>query len=464
MKSIEITFRTDALYSSTGKENWSDLRFISLDELSWYYFLGRFSIVVHGVEVGPDWGWNPLLHLVRGMSTVLAAVETNGEARFGFTENDERLIFRQTGSDLTISSTFSPRTVVCALAEFVQAYELFARNAMSRVLEGYPSLQENPEVLVLARRHGITLPPRRLEAGWDDVPVPRVDEVVARIDRIVTAVADEIGDRPALGEFLEIVGRAVPDFGAHLDEAIELPLTFTAILRGGLPYESDQASRAGRLSAAVLDEASGLMAFIGQSAYSATGTAVPPPAFAAHLMAALAASDIAFADVRGGEVLRLNVAFGLRGRMRKVGDVLAIPSEFGGYHMAVIVARNRFGMALGLFRGTVSTPEVERIDRGAVWRHPVYVDPEEVATWFWKYAGHERSLLDLFPSDPEIFHSASMSVSPSSATGFGVAEAVDGSLRTIGEEEARKAGLVDGSYLQKYLAVELEALLEEAVE
>jgi hypothetical protein len=107
------------------------------------------------VEVGPDWGWNPLFDMICEMDKVLARIEKEGRARFGFTENDEHIDFARVGDDLIISSTYDPATATCSLGDFSRAYEKFARDALAQVMSEYPALQENAAVRALAARHGL---------------------------------------------------------------------------------------------------------------------------------------------------------------------------------------------------------------------------------------------------------------------------------------------------------------------
>jgi hypothetical protein len=88
---------------------------------------------------------------------------------------------------------------------------------------------------------------------------------------------------------------------------------------------------------------------------------------------------VTFADVEADDIQELsaNVA---RKRIAnpRVGDVIAIPARRGGYHMAVVVARNRFGTAPGLFNGTSAhgrlTEELHQSPR----RFQVYTDNDQV--------------------------------------------------------------------------------------
>ena len=125
-----------------------------------------------------------------------------------------------------------------------------------------------------------------------------------------------------------------------------------------------------------------------------------------------------------------------------------------------MVTLNRFGTALGLFRGTGARARLDANLRRAPRKLPVYTDNGRVADGTWKIVGHDDSLLALFPSDPPIYHR------PNAWRGidtgeFGAAETADCTLRLIGPDEAREVGLQDGTYRQVCHAAWLQKLLDD---
>jgi hypothetical protein len=192
------------------------------------------------------------------------------------------------------------------------------------------------------------------------------------------------------------------------------------------------------------------------------GSPVTPERFASAVLDVLRTGRVTFADIEAGDIKELSANVpSKRIAKPRVGDVIAIPARRSGYHMAVVVARNRFGTALGLFNGTSAhgrlTEELHRSPR----RFPVYTDDNQVKKGIWKVVGHDDTLLAPFPASPEIYHR------PGAWTGidtgqFGAAESVgNDTLRMIDAEEAAAVGLTDGTYRQSELSIYLEKWLDD---
>jgi hypothetical protein len=133
----------------------------------------------------------------------------------------------------------------------------------------------------------------------------------------------------------------------------------------------------------------------------------------------------------------------------KPGDVVAIPAPDGdGRHFtAVVVARNEFGTAYGVFKGTRGAEPVSSSSPPDVVRHPIYSGDEPVKNGTWPIVGHDEGLLELFPREPEIFVGEALMPDVEQAVGpHGSAETPSGERRDISEEEAEEVGLTDGSY------------------
>jgi len=137
-------------------------------------------------------------------------------------------------------------------------------------------------------------------------------------------------------------------------------------------------------------------------------------------------------------------------RRMKFGDIVAIPEE-QGYRLAVVLAKNVWGTALGLFAETFPSPRAAALGTKATV-------PYVVHNGVWKVVGHDESLIALFP-EPEIYHAPNPNASDPTLHGYGAAETVDGRLRPISEEEARRVGLTDGSYDQGYLSEHLDRII-----
>lgn len=262
----------------------------------------------------------------------------------------------------------------------------------------------------------------------------------------VAEMADELGGPPTLAEFLEVLGWAVP-----ADAPLSQPLRFAATLAGRRPYRSAEPSRVGDLDDAVFEEAREYVHALA-------------PADGSQLAAAV------LADLRGGRVILSDVApddvRGLtvetpRAKVARVtpGDVVAIPAASGGYRPAVVLVRNRFGTALGLFAGVSPNGQVGRLR--AVPSRFVYTDESLIKNGTWPLVDHDETLCALFPADPPIYHRPN--AWPGVDTGeFGAAETADGTMTPIPESEAGEIGLTAGTYRQTTHAAFLQKQLDEA--
>jgi hypothetical protein len=217
-------------------------------------------------------------------------------------------------------------------------------------------------------------------------------------------------------------------------------------LAGGRPYRSESPSRVPDLDDDVFAEA-------GEYAHGLGGAEL-----ADFLLAELRGGRIILADVEPDEIGGLTVETPRKRVAKpKPGDVVAIPAAAGGYRPAVVLARNRFGTALGLFTGISPNGQVGRL-RSAPGQ-PVYTDESLIKDGTWPVVDHDESLLELFPADPPIYHRPN--AWPGIDTGeFGAAETADGTMTPISEDEAGELGLTDGTYRQTRHAAFLQTQLD----
>lgn len=292
-----------------------------------------------------------------------------------------------------------------------------------------------------------------------------LDEAVSKLAEISADFADEVGGPPTLGEFLEVLSWAVPARSNATDGTFATPLTFKATLKGNKKYASGEASRVGELNDSIFVDATDHLSDVVEHLSAAIGAPVTPSVFASAVLQALQTGKITFADVSGEDVRKLAVD-GPKARYAKpkVGDVLAIPARRGGYHLAVVVDRNSFGTALGLFRGTSPLPRLSAAARGAPRPRPVHTEDHLVAEGTWRVVDHDESLLSLFPAKPEIYHKPNQWPGIVDTGEFGAAETADGTMRLIGPDEAREVGLQDGTYRQTYVAEHLQQWLDDEAE
>jgi hypothetical protein len=308
--------------------------------------------------------------------------------------------------------------------------------------------------------------------GANDVSLSAsdLDEAGSGLSEVAAEFADEFDSPPTLAEFLELLGWAIPTNSEAIDGMWAEPLRFKVVLSGNKPYRSDAASRVPDLDDHLFEDARDHHGVLVERMRAASGAPVTPQQFASAMLQVLRSGRIILADVKPEHVHKL-IADVPKKRVAKPkpGDVLTIPARRGGYHMAVVLAHNCFGMALGLFRGTSAQGRLDAGLRGAARKYPVHTSPDLVADGTWKVLQHDESLLALFPSDPPIYHRHDAWQTWGTAdTGefgeFGAAETADGTLRLIGPDEAREVGLLDGTYRQTCHAAWLQKLLDDEVD
>jgi hypothetical protein len=273
--------------------------------------------------------------------------------------------------------------------------------------------------------------------------------------------ADELGSAPTLAEFLEIVGWALPTRSTATDGTFTEPLRFKVTLKGNKPYRSAGTSRVPELNDHLFEDAREHHAALVQAMRTASGAPITPLQFASALLQVLRSGRIILADVAPEDIRKLTAELPKKRIAKPVfGDVLAIPARNGGCHIAVVVAQNRFGCALGLFHGVSAHGRLDAGLRRSPGRYPVYTGDHLVTNGTWKIVDHDASLLALFPSDPVIYHGPN--AWPGFDAGeFGAAETADGTVRLIGPDEAREVGLQDGTYRQTRLAAMLQKQLDD---
>lgn len=276
---------------------------------------------------------------------------------------------------------------------------------------------------------------------------------------VAAEMADELGGPPTLAEFLEVLGWSVPTNSDATDGTLTHPSRFTATLVGRKPYRSDTPSRVANLDDGVFADAGEHLNALAERARVEDGTPVDGKRLAAAVLEELRGGRVILADVEPDDLRGLTVETPKK-RIAKprLGDVVAIPAAAGGYHPAVVLGRNRFGTALGLFAGTSPNGRVGRLRNAP--RHPVYTEESLIKNGTWPVVDHDDSLRELFPADPPIYHRPN--AWPDVDTGeFGTAETAAGTLTPISEDEAREIGLTDGTYRQTSHAAFLQKQLDE---
>ena len=284
------------------------------------------------------------------------------------------------------------------------------------------------------------MPVSRRQVG---LPVTGKNETDA-LRAIAESFHQEVGRPPSLGELFEVLTWASCTSGPS-------PVRFGARTGTGGRYEAPAGSRVGELNDAVFAQASTMLTELAETAGSDT-----PKVLARLLGQAIRTSGIALGDVGADDKVTVSAKATASHAKPKVGDVVAVPSAHGGHHLAVVVAQNRFGTALGLVRRSAAAPE------RAIPRLPFYTDDVLVRDGTWKVLGPDRTLLARLPDEPEVFHPPDIDWPGIDLGDFGAAENVAGSLRLLDEAEAREVGLLDRSYERSRMGEWLQRFWDEA--
>ncbi|TCO57277.1 hypothetical protein [Actinocrispum wychmicini] len=277
------------------------------------------------------------------------------------------------------------------------------------------------------------------------------EDVLAGLAEAATDFADETGGGPTLAEFLELVGWSAPT-------DLPTPLPLKATLNGGRSYQNAEKSRVPELNDHIFEDVRELLGTLTER----IGGPVTPQQFADGVLGLIRSGRIPLTDIPGVDVQKLTAEVsGKRVMKPKIGDIVGIPAAAGGYRLGVVLGRNSFGTALGLFHGTSADGSLDPALRGNPRKHPVYTEESLVKDGTWKVFGHDDSLRDLFPADPPIYHKPG--AYPGVDTGeFGAAETADGTMRMIDQDEAAETGLRDGTYRQAYAAAYLQKVLDDS--
>ncbi|GLY78818.1 hypothetical protein [Actinoallomurus iriomotensis] len=291
-------------------------------------------------------------------------------------------------------------------------------------------------------------------------PLPA--EVAAGLAEVASGFAHEVGGPITLAELLEVLGWAVPANSEATDGTFPQPLTYQVTLAGGRPYAGGRPSRVPELNDAVFVDAGEWQTALAERLSAVSGVPVTPQRFAEALLRVLRSGCVPLADVQGADLGGLTAEVPEKRIPRpRPGDVLAIPAREGGHHLALVLTRNRFGTALGLFEGRSPYGRLGPDLRARSRRHPVYTEESQIKNGTWAVVGHDESLLALFPADPPIYHRPDAWPGIVDTGEFGAAETADGSLRFIDADEAREVGLQDGTYRSTHVASFLQKVLDD---
>lgn len=289
------------------------------------------------------------------------------------------------------------------------------------------------------------------------------------LQNISQEFADEIKRRPSIVELLEILTWALRSCGddAFLDvHPANIIALKPEVKKGIRPISSrtqDDAAESvvGDLNDNVFVIANDFISNLITMIRSDTGQTLTLDDLCELLVRGLHLCDAdLLADVNPMDIIGIKAkVYKTRKIVPRVGDVVAIPAKNGEYFLAVILAKNRFGIAYGFFEGTSKLKPISMASHPPVKRHSVYSGDELIANGRWKIISHNKELLSLFPSEPEIYHTGQNIVSGIEIGPYGSGETASGQLRPLMKEEAEELGLFSGQYRQIYTPAYLEIYL-----
>ncbi len=142
----------------------------------------------------------------------------------------------------------------------------------------------------------------------------------------------------------------------------------------------------------------------------------------------------------------------------KIGDVVAIPTSNGAFYAAIVISENRFGTALGVFLDPHLQADINLVRSERRLPYAVYTGQAAVKSSRWPLIGHRPDWLNLFPAEPEIFHSKRdvLNATNPQIGPHGSAETPAGKLRSLSADEAAGVRLTSGLYQQLFLESFLE--------
>jgi hypothetical protein len=151
--------------------------------------------------------------------------------------------------------------------------------------------------------------------------------------------ANGLGGPPALAEFAELLGWAMPMNSDATDGTFTEPMKFKATLKGNKSYRSDAPSRIPELDDPLFEDARDHLGVLAERMRSAGGAAVTPPQLASAILQVLRSGRIILSDVELQDIRKLTADVPKRRiATPKPRDALAIPARNDGYHPAVVLA------------------------------------------------------------------------------------------------------------------------------
>lgn len=278
-------------------------------------------------------------------------------------------------------------------------------------------------------------------------------EAIRQLKRVVNAVEEELATLPTLAEFLDVLSASVPS-NSPIANLVDLPMRIRADVRGGRTVVFPKDSRTATLNDTPFVEAAELLALLSSNCTPDLDGSACLDEIAAGLLDVLQHSDVRFKELGSEQLNGLAIEKVKRRKRAERGEVVAIPRRDGKYQLAIVVDRNRFGLALGIL-GVFAFPRLPTgLDTSSKYL-TIYTDEESIKAGAWPILGRNEYLLSFFPSEPEIYHAPDPLWGDLDLGEYGAAETSSGSLRHITRREAEDVGLLNGTYQQIYASEEL---------
>jgi hypothetical protein len=259
---------------------------------------------------------------------------------------------------------------------------------------------------------------------------------------IVATLTEELGEKPSVSDLVDVIAQSLP-IGDDRIEGWLFPEEVAAIGEENRPI-ARSGSRVNELNDAAFALAAQMLSMV-VDVRARAGREASLEGLLSDLVRIIA--DIpSNLLARPHGLRRIRISGSPVRKTPKIGDLVSIPAAAGGYHLALVVAKNHFGTAFGIFKGTYQTARLHR--NAEANPHPVYSDDRSILRGSWRVIGHHDSLRSLFPTSPEIYHRV------------GMAENAEGIMREVSDDEAIQVGLSNGTYRQAYMSEVLQRELD----
>jgi len=294
-----------------------------------------------------------------------------------------------------------------------------------------------------------------------------------RLQEVAEEFSDAIGRRPTSTELFEILTWALKSTSDDILADIQLASIIALkpqVKKGAKPFDSwvntkDMPSAVSDLNDATFVVAGDFLVELTNAIKQETGQLPTLDALCKSIIEVLHRCDEnLLADISPAHITGVKAEVKKQQKIAsKIGDIVAIPAKNGEDFIAIILAKNKYGVAYGFFEGTSKLKPVSIHAHPPVRRYPIYSSDEFTQNGRWKIIGHDEELRSLFPADPETYFRKQVIPGAEKYGGkigpYGSGKTATGALRDLTQAEAEEIGLLSGQYRQVYLPEILEKYL-----